>query len=118
MANVLNVVTPTTVRIVWRSESLLLPSTEAIASAAEAPQIATAPADNIAKSRGSFSMRAMTVPIASVMMTPPTTIPAVSIPRLSTSPHVILAPSSATPNRRILLELKRIPGPVAGFSAR
>jgi hypothetical protein len=46
MAIVLSAVTPATVRIVLRSWFLCDGSTDAMASAADAPQIATAPADN------------------------------------------------------------------------
>ena len=101
--------TSTTVRMVSRSASRSLGSTEAMARAAEAPQMPTAPPERMPKLRFSPRARAATAPKPMVEATPTTTVTIGAGPRLAIWLRVMRAPSSATPTRSTVLEATSIP---------
>ena len=84
-------------------------STEAIARAAEAPQIPTAPPDRMPKDRFRPRARAARVPIRRVLITPITTVTIGIRPRPMIWDRVIRAPSKATPTRSTVLEDTSMP---------
>ncbi len=109
MAIVLNAVTPITVKTVSRSWFSPFGSTDEIASAAEAPQIATAPAVKIPNGRLRPMMRAASTPNRMVRITAPITVTTGAAPSFMISAIVICAPSSPTATRRMLLEANPMP---------
>ena len=109
MANVDITVTPMTASSVKRSLSLVCGNTDDMASAADAPQMATAPPVSKPCSRVAPSQRASSTPIKMVSATAAATVKAVSIPSLATCPNVMRAPSSATPQRSTVRPQKLMP---------
>ena len=102
-------VTTTTARITSRSLSLVLGRTEAMASAAEAPQIPTEPPESTPKLRLKPRARASSRPTRSVVVTPATTMATGTGPRATICSTVIRAPSRATPVRRMAFEANSMP---------
>ena len=95
---------------VKRSWCLSRGSTAAIAKAADAPQIATAPPDNTPWARVRPSRRASNSPQTRVLMTAATTVMAVTQPRPAICIAVIRAPSKPTPKRSTWREQNSMPG--------
>ena len=101
--------TPTTVKINLSSDRSSLGNIAAIAIAAEAPQIATAPAERNAKRYLNPKIRETLSPNPIVTITDATTNITMGHPsRVRTSP-LIRTPSNATPTRNSCCELKAIP---------
>ena len=80
-----------------------------MARAAEAPQIATAPPDSTPNVRFWPNRREARTPRPMVVTTPTITVTIGMTPRPRIWPAVILAPSSATPTRRIALDVNSMP---------
>lgn len=112
--------TAITVKMVSRSWfGSVFGSTEAIASAAEAPQIATAPPASSPKGSDRPDSRASTTPPAMVSTTPARMTNTTSNPAAAICWTVIPSPSSATPKRSSRREANSMPGSVgAPGSAR
>ncbi len=104
-----SVVTPMTVNTVSRSWLSPFGSTDEMASAAEAPQIATAPAVSRPNGRLRPKARAPTTPKPIVSSTATMTITTGVMPRCMISPMVIWAPSSPTAILRMRLEASSMP---------
>ncbi len=118
MARVERAVTTTTVRMVSRSLSLPRGRTEAIARAADAPQIPTAPPDNRPKARDWPSLLDTRTPKAMVVPTPKKTVTIGMTPRPRIWEAVMRAPSSATPSRSTALEENSMPATQRPSSCR
>jgi hypothetical protein len=102
-------VTPTTVKINRSSDRASFGNMAAIAIAAEAPQIATAPAERKAKRYLNPNIRDILSPNPMVTITDTTINIMMGNPsRVRTSP-LIRTPSNATPTRNSCCELKAIP---------
>lgn len=110
MATVDSVVTPTTVRMVLRSLVSFFGITADSASAAEAPQIATAPPVSRPRSRCRPSARASSPPAQITSPTAASTVSTGPSPRSPTCSSVMRAPSSATPRRSTVRAANSIPG--------
>ena len=110
MLMVESTVTPTTASRVKRSLSLVCGSTDEMASAAEAPQIATAPPESKPSSRGRFIHLASSRPAAIVSTTASTIASADQGPSLATWLKVMRAPRRATPIRKRIRPQKSMPG--------
>ena len=91
--------TDRTVKTRSRSDLSCLGSTAAIAIAAEAPQIATAPPVSNAKRKRRPTIRAHSTPKKIVRITPATTSAMAGPPRSLSISTETRAPSSATPSR-------------------
>jgi hypothetical protein len=91
---------------------------DAIASAAEAPQIATAPPVSVPNALPSLSMRATRIPHTTVRATDATTRPIVPQPSACTWVIVMRSPRRATPVRSTTEEAIWIPGRQRPSSAR
>ena len=89
-----------------------------MANAAEAPHIATAPAERIENCGLNPNSRLIKYPTLNVVKTPDTTITTVSMPSEPISPNVMRTPSNTTPIRRTVFEQNTIPGMVLSFSRR
>src|SRR3954462_13824977 len=118
IAIVLSTVTPSTVKIRLRSECSFFGRTAAIAMAADAPQIATAPPVRSAKRHPRLNSRAPSIPNRMVRTTPAATKQRTPNPRLAISSTLIRIPRSATPKRRTPFALTAIPGTQRPSSAR
>jgi hypothetical protein len=110
MAMVESVVTTTTARITSRSLSLVFGRTEAMASAADAPQTPTEPPERRPNSRLRPSSRASSAPTIRVVAMPTTTMPIGTTPSAAICSTVIRAPSRATPVLSTAFEANSIPG--------
>src|ERR1700759_5497235 len=99
IAIVESAVTLTTVRIVSRSLVSLRGRTEAMATAAEAPQIATAPPERTPNIDDRPIRRARRNPNRIVVATPPTTVATGHGPREAIWLSGIRTPSKPTPSR-------------------
>ena len=91
---------------------------EAIASAADAPQIATAPPVSVPKAVPSRNARATAMPLAMVRATAPTTSATVTQPSADTWATVMRSPRSATPVRSTTPDARWIPARHLPSSAR
>ena len=89
---------------------MVLGRTEAIASAAEAPQMPTDPPESTPKLRLCPSRRASSIPINTVVVTPAITMAMGTGPSAMICSTVIRAPSRATPVRSTALEANSMPG--------
>ena len=98
-----------TVNTVSRSWCSLLGRTEEMASAADAPQIATAPAVKIPNGRPSPAARAPTIPNRMVSVTAETTMTTGMGPSFMISEIVICAPNSPTATRSTRLDAISMP---------
>ena len=103
-------VTPTTVMTVSRSWCGPFGSTAAMARAADAPQIATAPPVSTPKAGSSFAARASSQPTQIVAATAPTVSVSAPAPSDCIWSNVMRIPSSATPRRSTPREAKSMPG--------
>ena len=101
MASVLSAVTPMIVKAVSRSWVRLRGRTAAIAAAAEAPQMATAPAVNTPKRRCMPVRDAQIRPKRMVRVTAQATPSMVCQPSPAICSNVMRPPRSATPMRRM-----------------
>ena len=110
MASVLSAVTPMIVKAVSRSCVRLRGRTAAIAAAAEAPQIATAPAVSTPKRRCILANGAQTRPNTIVSVTAAATPIIVCQPRPAICSKVMRPPRRATPMRRIERDDRPTPG--------
>ncbi len=118
MATVESAVTTTTVRMVSRSESLSRGRTEAMARAAEAPQMPTAPPDSTPNARDRPRRGATSRPSVMVESTPTTTMRIGAGPRLMICSAVTRAPSKATPRRSTALDENSMPATQRPSSCR
>ncbi len=109
IAIVLSAVTAMTVNAVSRSWVSVFGNTEEIANAAEAPQIATAPAVKMPNGRLKPAARALNTPNRMVSVTAPITMITEVVPSFMISPMVICAPRSPTATRRMRLEANSMP---------
>ena len=110
MAMVDRVVTATTVKSTFRSVLSLCGITAAIASVADAPQIATAPPVIRAKRHCRPNSRAATKPVPIVSAISPATTTGVCQPNAAMSCMVMRMPSSPTPSRNTTFEANSTPG--------
>ena len=115
MAMVDNTVTATTANKVNRSFALVCGNTAAMASAADAPQMATDPPDKIPSSRLRPSLRAHHTPITMVSTRADRTIRPTSTPSRPTCSIVMRAPKRATPMRNTVRAQKSTPSLACGF---
>ena len=105
-----SIVTPTMVKTSRSSLFSSLGKTDAMAMAADAPHIATAPADRTAKRffpEVNFAIASPKPIVAAMLSASSSTI---ASPRSATISKLILAPSSATPTRSNGLAPNEIPG--------
>jgi len=89
-----------------------------MASAADAPQIATAPPVSVPNALPSLRTRAARIPQRIVSVTVTTTSAIVPQPSAATCEMVMRNPRSATPMRRTLLDASWMPGRHLPSSAR
>jgi hypothetical protein len=115
MAMVDRAVTVTTARMVSRSASLPRGRTEAMARAALAPQMPTAPPDSTPKLERRPMRLATNAPRPMVEPMPTMTMMIGVRPRPRIWLAVIRAPSRATPKRRMALDENSMPGDAAAF---
>ena len=118
MATVLSVVTAITTNSVSRCDVLPGGSTVLMATAAEAPQMATEPPVRAPNQRLKPNALAIRTPKARVDSTARHTPKTVCQPSMRTSPMAILRPSSATPMRSTVPAENSTPGRQAGCSRR
>ena len=107
-----------TVNRVSRSEFSVFGSTEEIARAADAPQIATAPPVRMPKSHLRPNSRASSRPAPMVIATHATTSMMGPVPSAKICDSVTRTPSRATPTRSSRLDVKLIPGTQRPSTAR
>jgi len=117
MAMVDSVVTATMVNSTSRSDLSLPGITAASASAAEAPQIATAPPVRMANRQPRENSFAQRKPKPMVSAIRPATVINPEAPMLVMSPSVMRAPKSTMPSRSSDLEAKTTPSDVRSWSA-
>ena len=118
IASVDSAVTLTTVRMVSRSLFSSRGKTEAIASAAEAPQIATAPPESTPNKEVRPRRRASNMPNTIVVATPTMTVATGQSPSEAICTKVIRTPSKATPTRSTVREENSIPATQRPSSCR
>ena len=111
-------VTPTTVNTSLSSDLSSFGRIAAIAKAADAPQIATAPAERKAKRPRKPKNREAANPNPIVNGTINTTIATIGQPSSLIIPKLIRSPNNATPNRNNVFDVYEIPGPQLGSSTR
>ncbi len=105
------VVTTTTVKITSLSRApSRLGRTEAMASAADAPQMPTAPPVSSPNRAGKRRDLARNTPTPMVVATPRIARRIGAGPSIIASDTVMRTPSNATPNRRTVREVKSMPG--------